>query len=81
MKSIRLATLGIVAAASLFGALAASAAPVTSLDAPRGAASLVTPVGCWWSYGVYHCSGGGGYYKPYRPYYKPYYKRHYRYNY
>jgi hypothetical protein len=78
MKPIRLATLGIVAAASLFGALAASAAPVTSLDAPRGATSLVTPVGCWWAYGVYHC--GGGYYRPYRPYYKPY-RRYYRYNY
>jgi hypothetical protein len=79
MKPIRLATLGIIAAASMFGALAASAAPVSSPGLPQGATSLVTPVGCWWGpYGVRHCGYGYGY--GYHPYYRPYY-RPYRYRY
>jgi len=80
MKPIRLATLGMIAAASMFGALAASAAPVNSPGVPQGATSLVTPVGCWWdSYGVRHCGYRYGY-RPYyhRPYYHPY---RYRYRY
>jgi hypothetical protein len=75
MKPIRLATLGIIAAASLFGAVAASAAPVSSPGVPQGATSLVTPVGCWWAYGVRHCryvGYGYGYHPYYRPYYRPY---------
>jgi hypothetical protein len=75
MKPIRLATLGIIAAASLFGAVGASAAPVTSLGSPQRAGAPVTPVGCWWAYGVRHCNYG---YYGYRPYYRPY---RYRYRY
>ena len=70
MKPIRLATLGIIAAASMFGAFAGSAAPVSSPGVPQGGTSLVTPVGCWWAYGVRHCRYGG--YYGYRPYYRPY---------
>lgn len=71
MKPIRLACLGVIAAAGLFGALAASAAPAPSAGVPQLNSSLVTPVYycCWWSYGRKHCSyhcGKRRYYRPYR---------------
>ena len=57
MKPIRLATLGIIAAGSMFGALAASAAPVTSPGVPQGCklARDVQSICCWWAYGVQYC--------------------------
>jgi hypothetical protein len=58
MKPIRLATIGIIAAGALFGAAAASAAPLPAVGALAGsAASDVVPAGyhCWWSYGHRHC--------------------------
>jgi len=64
MKHNRLATIGIIVAASLFGALAASAAPITSLGAPSTDASLVTKARyyCWRDYyGYKHCGYRRGY--------------------
>jgi hypothetical protein len=81
MKSIRLITLGIIAAGSIIGAVSASAATAPTPSKPEANSSLVTEARyCWWEYGVKHCRGGG-YYKPYyKPYYRPYYKP-YRYRY
>jgi hypothetical protein len=76
MKPIRLATIGIIAAGAMFGAVAASATPLPSLGTPAGStASDVVKVGyyCWWSYGVYHCG--------YRHYHHRYYHRRYYYRY
>jgi hypothetical protein len=73
MKPIRFATIGIVAAGAMFGAVAASAAPIPSLGNPAGdSSSNVVKVGCWWSYGQYYCRHN---------YYHHNYRRHYRYNY
>ena len=77
MTSIRLTTLGIIAAGSIIGAVSALAAPTPMPAMPGANRSLVSPAYycCWWSYGYkkcsYHCGGSK---------YKPYYKRH-RYNY
>ena len=82
MTSIRLTTLGIIAAGSIIGAVSALAAPTPMRAMPGANRSLVSPAYycCWWSYGYkkcsYHCGGS----KYYKPYYKPYYNRH-RYNY
>ena len=82
MTSIRLTTLGTIAAGSIIGAVSALAAPTPMPAMPGANRSLVSPAYycCWWSYGYkkcsYHCGGS----KYYKPYYKPYYKRH-RYNY
>jgi hypothetical protein len=84
MKSIRLTTLGIIAAGSIVGAVSALAAPAPTPAMPEANSSLVTPAYycCWWSHGYKKCSnycGGKSYYKPYyKPYYRPY---RYRYNY
>lgn len=73
MKPIRLATIGIIAAGAMFGAVVASAAPLPSVGTLAGsAASQIVPVHCWWSYGHYYC----------RNYYRRYHRHHYyRYNY
>lgn len=78
MKPNRLATIGLIAAASLFGTLTASAAPVKSLGAPSSEASLVTQAGyaCWWSYGRKHCAWRGGHAYYHHPYH---HRRYYRY--
>jgi len=70
MTPIRLATIGVIAAGAMFGAVAASAAPLPSVGSLAGsAASEVVPVGCWWSYGHYYCR------------HRHYYRRYYHYNY
>ena len=74
MTPIRLATIGIIAAGAMFGALTASAAPIGSLGTmARSDTSIVTPVGCWWSYGHYYCR--------HHHYYHRYHRRHYYYRY
>lgn len=76
MTPIKLATVGIIAAGAMFGALTASAAPISSLGPiAKNDSSMVQQVGyrCWWSYGHRYCK---------RNYYRPYYRhRYYRYNY
>jgi hypothetical protein len=73
MKPIRLITIGIIAAGTLFGAVVASAAPAPTPARPDVDSALVTSVRyCWWEYGVKYCRGG------YKPYYKPYYRPYYR---
>jgi hypothetical protein len=76
MTPIKLATVGIIAAGAMFGALTASAAPISSLGSiAQNDSSMVQQVGyrCWWSYGHRYCK---------RTYYHPYYRhRYYRYNY
>jgi hypothetical protein len=72
MKPIRLATMGLIAAGAMFGAVAASAAPLPSVGTLAGsAASEAVPAGyyCWWSYGHRYCG------------YRHYHRRYYRYNY
>jgi hypothetical protein len=76
MTPVKLATIGIIAAGATFGALTASAAPISSLGSiAQNDSSMVEPVGyrykCWWSYGHKYCK---------RVYYRPYYRR-YRYGY
>jgi anti-sigma factor RsiW len=69
MKPFRLATLGIIAAGAMFGALAASAAPMTSLGTLAGSNnSAVTPVHyCgWWCRHHHHHHH---YYRHHRRYY------------
>ena len=76
MTPIKLATIGIIAAGAMFGALTASAAPIGSLGsiAQNDTSSMVTPAGyryrCWWSYGHRYCK---------RVYYRHYYHHYYRY--
>ena len=78
MTPVKLATVGIIAAGAMFGALTASAAPISSLGSiAQNDSSLVEPVGyrykCWWSYGHRYCK---------RVYYRNYnHHRYYRYNY
>lgn len=77
MTPVKLATIGIIAAGAMFGALTASAAPISSLGSiAQNDSSLVEQVGyrykCWWSYGHKYCK---------KVYYHSYYRRHYRYNY
>jgi hypothetical protein len=76
MKPMRLATAGLIAAAGMFGALAAMAAPAPTQTPvlPEASSSLVTPVYycCWWKYGKKYCSDYCGTKKRYR---------YYRYNY
>jgi hypothetical protein len=77
MTPVKLATVGIIAAGAMFGALTASAAPIGSLGSiAKNDSSMVEQVGyryrCWWSYGHRYCK---------RVYYRPYYRRYYRYNY
>jgi hypothetical protein len=75
MTPIKLATVGIIAAGAMFGALTASAAPISSPGSlAQNGSSMVTPAGyyCWWSYGYRHCG--------YRHYHRRYYyHRYYRY--
>jgi hypothetical protein len=73
MKPIRLATIGIIAAGAMFGAVAASAAPLPAVGTLAGSAtSQVVPVGCWWSYGHYYCRN----YHHRRHYHHRYYYRY-----
>ena len=71
---LKLATLGLIAAAGLLGALAATAAPAPTQSPalPGVDSSPVTPAYyycCWWKYGKKYCSdycGGPKRYKYYR---------------
>ncbi len=75
MKPVKLATLGLIAAASIFGAIAATAAPAPKPSLPEVNSSLVTPAYyycCWWKYGKKYCSDYCGSPKRYK---------YYRYNY
>lgn len=78
MKPVNLAIAGMIAAGAMFGAVAASAAPLpaTGTVVVPGA-SQVVPAGyrCWWRYGRRHCRWWGGYYHPY--YHRHYYRYHY----
>jgi hypothetical protein len=74
MKPIRLATIGIIAAGAMCGAVAASAAPLPAVGTLAGSAtSQVVPVGCWYDYyGRYHCRQQYGHrrYYHHRNYYR-----------
>jgi hypothetical protein len=74
MKPVKLATLGLIAAAGMFAAVTAMAGPTTAPALPEAKSSLVTPVYycCWWSYGRKYCSDYCGTPRRYR---------YYRYNY
>jgi hypothetical protein len=77
MTPVNLATVGIIAAGAMFGALSASAAPISTLGSiAKSDSSMVEQVGyrnrCWYSYGHRYCK---------RVYYRPYARRYYRYNY
>ena len=82
MKPIKLATVGLIAAAGMFGALAATASPAPA-PLPEVNSSLVTPVYycCWWSYWYKKCSNYCGANKYYAYYAQRYYRPRYRYNY
>ena len=74
MTPIKLATIGIIAAGAMFGALTASAAPISSPGTlAQTGHSTVIPAGyyCWWSYGHRYCG--------YRHYHRRYYRHYYRY--
>jgi hypothetical protein len=77
MTPVKLATIGIIAAGATFGALTASAAPISSLGSMvQEGSSLAEQVAyrykCWWDYGHKYCK---------KVYYRPYARRYNRYNY
>jgi hypothetical protein len=74
MKPVRLAIVGLSAAAAMFGALTVLAAPAPAPALPEVKSSLVTPVYycCWWRYHRKYCSDYCGSPKRYN---------YYRYNY
>lgn len=60
MTPVKLATVGIIAAGAMFGALSASAAPISTLGSiAKSDSSMVEQVGyrnrCWYSYGHRYC--------------------------